>query len=446
MTSGTARTAAFPRSLATLRWRLTAWYVGTFFAILALLGVGLFVTITDRFDRELDESLARATGELARVVEAKDRALPGTTALLDTALDLRIPDRTLLVVDTLGRALGGGAVSTNVGELARAAMHSGSATFVFTDSAQGPLRAHAQRVQLSGGRSVVAVGIAGEIEIEDRYASLIAIFGVASIVALVLVAFGGWLLARQSTEPVERSVAHMRRFMADAAHELRTPISVVRSRADVALQRPRDSEEYTVALTGIARETERLGGIVEDLLMLARADAGERPIERARVFLDDIALDAADAARVIADRKGVRVEVAEFEESPVEGDAALLRQLAIILLDNAVKFTATGGLVTVAVRSQPAGATLSVVDTGIGIHPEHLPHVFERFYRGDPARTRERASTATASEGVGLGLSIARWITDEHGGAITITSAPAEGTMVTVQFPSARTDSVVSSS
>ena len=180
--------------------------------------------------------------------------------------------------------------------------------------------------------------------------------------------------------------------------------------------------------------------------MLARADAGERPIDRSRVFLDDIALDAADAARVIADRKGVRLEVAEFEESPVEGDAALLRQLAIILLDNAIKFTAAGGVVTIAVHPQHGGAALSVADTGVGIPPAHLPHVFERFYRGDPARTREAASDASTSEGAGLGLSIARWIADEHTGAITITSAPGAGTTVTVQFPSARTDPVVSSS
>jgi len=446
MTAGSRRPAAIPRSLDVLRLRLTAWYVGTFFAILALLGIGLFATITSRFDRELDASLTLAAQEIARVARARDQASPGTTALFDPRLDVGIPDRTLLLVDTLGRALGGAPVLSPVADLARQARRTGAARVVFAADPDRLLRAHAERVVLSDGRSLVAIAVADEIELEDRYASLIAVFGAAAIAALVLVAVGGWLLARQSTAPVERSVAHMRRFMADAAHELRTPISVVRSRADVALQRPRDSAEYTQALAGIARETERLGGIVEDLLMLARADAGERPIERRRVFLDDIALDAADGARVIADRKGVRLEVADFEESPVDGDAALLRQLAIILLDNAIKFTPAGGLVSISVRAMSSAAVLSVRDTGVGIAAEHLPHVFERFYRGDPARTRESSPHESASVGVGLGLSIARWIADEHGAAITIESISGDGTTVTVQFPPASSDPLVSSS
>lgn len=445
MTADSTRPRALSPSLHRLRLRLTAWYVGTFFAILALLGIGLFATITRRFDRELDASLALATHELARVTTARDRATPGATSVLDSALDLRIPDRTLMLVDTLGRALSGAPVPERVATMARDAVRNGNATVVFAEGDR-PLRAHAERVALSSGRSVAAVAIADEVEIEDRYASLIAVFGTAALAALVLVAIGGWLLARQSTAPVEQSVAHMRRFMADAAHELRTPISVVRSRADVALQRERDGEEYTRALSGIASEAERLGGIVEDLLMLARADAGERPIERRRVFLDDIVLDAADAARVIAERKNVRLEVAEFEEAAVDGDAALLRQLAIILLDNAIKFTPAGGRVSVAVSAVATGAALSVSDSGVGIAPAHLPHVFERFYRGDPARTRERSSETNASEGVGLGLSIARWIADEHDGAITIESAPGAGTTVRVQFPPARAEQGVSSS
>lgn len=433
------------RPLVALRLRLTAWYVGTFFAILLLLGIGLFATVTTRFDEELDASLVVASRELARVAQARERASPGATVLLDSALDLRIPDRRLLLVDTLGHALNHAPVPARIQELAQSALRNGAATTVFSDSDR-LLRAHAQRVDMVGGHSLAAIAVADEIELEDRYASLIATFGAAALVALALVAAGGWLLARKSTAPVERSVAHMRRFMADAAHELRTPITVVRSRADVALQRPRDTAEYTQALTGISRETERLGQIVEDLLMLARADAGERPIERRRVFLDDIVLDAADTARVIADRKGVRLEVADFEESPVDGDAALLRQLAIILLDNAIKFTAGGGLVSISVRSSAAGTALSVADTGVGIDPVHLQHVFERFYRADSSRTRDTSPHPSASEGVGLGLSIARWIAEEHGGAITIASTPGTGTTVTVQLPPASVEPLVSSS
>jgi signal transduction histidine kinase len=137
----------------------------------------------------------------------------------------------------------------------------------------------------------------------------------------------------------------------------------VRSRAEVALQRARTPDEYVQALHAIERETERLGGIVEDLLMLARADAGQRPIERRRIFLDDLTLDAAESARIIADRKAVRLEVEEFEEAAVNGDPTLLRQLVLILLDNAIKFTDPGGVVRVGVRADASVATLTVTDT-----------------------------------------------------------------------------------
>jgi signal transduction histidine kinase len=307
------------------------------------------------------------------------------------------------------------------------------------------LRAHAQAFSVSGGRTKVAIAIADEIELEDNYASLIAAFGASAFVAVILVAFGGWLLARKSTAPVEETFSHMRRFMADAAHELRTPLSVVRARAEVALQRARDPNEYADALRGIERETMRLGRIVEDLLMLARADAGERRIEHRRVFLDDITLDAAEAARLIAERKTVRLEVADFEEAPVNADPDLLRQLVMILLDNSIKFTKSGGVVRVQVLSRASRSELVVTDDGIGISPEQLSHVFERFYRGDPSRTRDASGSADASTGAGLGLSIAQWIAEEHDGTIGIDSTPGQGTRVTVSFPALSRDAMSSS-
>ena len=414
-------------SLGRLRLRLTAWYVGTFFAILALLSVALFAAITWRFDSELDASLRDATHELARVVRLRD-TLPNnsTQTLFDATRDVQIPERALYVTDSLGISL-----DAWLRDLARDASRRGSANAVHHAGGERILRARAEGFTLSGGRALVAIAVADEIELEDRYASMIAAFGAAAVAAVVLVAVGGWFLARKSTQPVEQSVAHMRRFMADAAHELRTPLAVVRARVDVALQRSREAHEYTEALRGIERETTRLGRLVEDLLILARADAGERPIERQRVFLDDVALDAAEAARAIADRKQVRLEVADFEEAPVSGDSALLRQLVMILLDNAIKFTPPSRLVRIQVVGGPARVALTVSDEGSGIDAEQLPHVFERFYRGDPSRTRGTTST----DGAGLGLSIAQWIVNEHAGTIAIESKPGQGTRVAVQFP-----------
>jgi signal transduction histidine kinase len=228
----------------------------------------------------------------------------------------------------------------------------------------------------------------------------------------------------------------MLRFMADAAHELRTPLTLIRTRADVSLQQERESKQYAAALRDIAADSERLGQIVEDLLMLARVDAGERPLERESVYLDDIALDAADAARVLAGTKEVSVVIDDFEEAPVSGDRVLLRQLVMILLDNAIKFTHRGGTIHIAVRDREGRATLSVEDDGPGIPADQLPHVFERFYRGDPARARVAGVNGTG-EGAGLGLSIARWIAEAHGATIDLASALGTGTRATVTFPAA---------
>ncbi|HTE47982.1 MAG TPA: histidine kinase dimerization/phospho-acceptor domain-containing protein, partial [Gemmatimonadaceae bacterium] len=284
MSANDGRSPAIPRSLDRLRLRLTAWYVGTFFAILLLLGIGMFAAITARFDRELDDSLRQATEELRRLGRA------------DAADGLHIPERTLYLTDSSGQAVGRDAPAPWIQELARDAWQRGRPKLIVHTVSERLLRATAKPFRLANGQAVVAIAVADEIELEDKYASLIASFGAAAFVALVLVAAGGWLLARQSTAPVERTIAHMRRFMADAAHELRTPLTVIRTRAEVALQRDREPEQYVQSLRSIERETERLTRIVEDLLMLARADAGERPIERRRVFLDDVTSDAAETA------------------------------------------------------------------------------------------------------------------------------------------------------
>jgi len=296
------------------------------------------------------------------------------------------------------------------------------------------LRLHAERFTVPG-RTYVGAAVADVVELEDQYAALIGAFGAAALAGLVLVAAGGWLLVRKSTGPVEASMETMRRFMADAAHELRTPITVLRSQAEVALQRERDAEGYAAALRRVESEAERLGATVEDLLTLARADAGERPVERRRVFLDDLALDAASGARALATKRGVALEVGRFEEAVVTGDPALLRQLLMIVLDNAVKFTPGGGRVRVSAAAPSGQAEVVVEDTGVGITAEQLPHVFDRFYRGDPARPR-----GNGAEGAGLGLAIARWIAEAHGARIDVTSEPGKGTRVAIRFPAAAGD------
>lgn len=419
--------------LGTLRLRLTAWYATTFLAILLLLGAGLFVAVRRQISGQLRDSLRAATAELvraARTREAESASAHG--AVVDAVEELRIPERELYLLDAGGAPVKPERAPAWTRALAARATPAG-VDAQQDMGRQDALLVHAERFRLASGQEMVAIAAADQVELEDRYAALIATFGGAATIALLLVAAGGWLLARRSTLPAERTIAYMRRFMADAAHELRTPLTVLRNRTEIALQQAREPGAYVAALEAIEGDTQRLARIVEDLLTLARADAGERPIERKRVFLDDIALDAATAMRAMAQAKGVTLSVDQFEEAVVVGDAALLGQLVMILLDNAVKFTPAGGTVRLTVSAPQGRATMSVQDTGIGIPPDQIGRVFERFYRGDPARTH-RADEG-AQGGAGLGLSIARWIADAHGAQITLASDAGEGTRATVTFP-----------
>ncbi|HEY6089089.1 MAG TPA: HAMP domain-containing sensor histidine kinase [Gemmatimonadaceae bacterium] len=416
------------RRLVRLRLRLTIWYVATFGLIILLLGGGLFVVVSHQLSQQLDDSLKSATVELMRAARIREMEKAGARGrVIDAVDELNIPDRILYLMDLQGNPVKPTTVPAWVRNAAIRAVKLGPTTVEHDTPDDKTLRLHARRFQLASGKQLVAVAVADRVELEDKYADLITAFAGVAFAALVLVAAGGFLLVRKSTEPIERSILFMRRFMADAAHELRTPITVLRTRAEVALQQPREAANYVSALRGVEAEAHRLGGIVDSLLVLARADAGERPLERQRLFLDDLAIDAAGAARVVAKQKGVEVTVDEFEEAAVVGDAGLIRQLIMILLDNAIKFTDAGGVVRVRVSMHKGAPTFVVEDTGIGIKSEDLSRVFQRFFRGETARSR--------TDGAGLGLSIASWIAREHGADISLSSEPGTGTRAVVTFP-----------
>jgi signal transduction histidine kinase len=416
--------------LVRLRLRLTVWYVVTFSLIILLLGVGLFAVIRYQLSQQLDDSLHSATQELVRAARIREIESAGAHGrIVDAVEELNIPDRALYLLDANGKPIKPAKADQWIRDAARSAVKAagGQITLQSEVADDKTLRLHALRFTLQSGKPLVAVAIADRVELEDKYADLIAAFAGAALAAVLLVAAGGFFLVRKSTAPIERSINFMRRFMADAAHELRTPITVLRTRAEVALQQTRSGDSYVSALTAIEAESRRLGGIVDSLLVLARADAGDLPLRREKFFLDDVAIDAAGAERVVATQKNVEVVVDEFEETPVEGDPDLVRQLLMILLDNAVKFTDPGGQVHVRVGMNDGAPRFTVQDTGIGIRAEDLPRVFQRFFRGELAQSR--------SHGSGLGLSIASWIAQEHGAEISLSSQVGHGTTATVMFP-----------
>jgi heavy metal sensor kinase len=228
---------------------------------------------------------------------------------------------------------------------------------------------------------------------------------------------------------LEGAFARVVRFTADASHELRTPISFIRTSAEVALRKERSAEDYRDSLREILAESERTTRLVEEMLTLARADAGKAHLVLDPMDLNDLVREACDQARKLTFEKQLALEVAIPSSTiRIDGDRGSLRRLMLILLDNAVKYTPEHGTLKVTLRQFDSTASITVADNGVGISDEDLPHVFERFYRADPARSRN-------SGGAGLGLALAKWIAESHRGSIQVESRESEGARFTVLLP-----------
>jgi heavy metal sensor kinase len=227
---------------------------------------------------------------------------------------------------------------------------------------------------------------------------------------------------------LQRSFEEIRKFSADASHELRTPLCAMRGEAEVLLSKERSASEYREAVERFMEQFDRLNRLTNDLLMLARFEGKPLPPNRTAVALGDVLKDLGEFFEVVAQDRGIELELALGAGAQVMGDSIMLQQAFSNLMDNAIKYTPRGGRVSMEMATCPQQATVRIRDTGVGIPQEDLPHVFERFYRVDKSRSRETG-------GSGLGLSIARKIVELHGGRIGIQSEPGQGTTVTVALP-----------
>jgi two-component system, OmpR family, heavy metal sensor histidine kinase CusS len=227
---------------------------------------------------------------------------------------------------------------------------------------------------------------------------------------------------------LQKAIEEMRRFTADAAHELRTPLAVLGSGIEVALRSPRSADEYRQALQAAAGESNRLARLADQLLFLSRQEAGMTQIEREDVRLDALLRDVAEQFEVPAKEAGVVLVVEPLEAFTVRGDDIRLSRVFFNALENAIKYTPPGGRVTVRARTAGARVRIEVEDTGIGIASEHLSHLFKRFYRAEPRPDRDR-------KGAGLGLAIAQSAVMAHGGKIWLESQVGRGTILYVELP-----------
>jgi len=248
----------------------------------------------------------------------------------------------------------------------------------------------------------------------------------------VLLGAGSWVLAGRSIRPAQESWERQRVFVANASHELRTPLTLLRASAEVAQRHlPAGETEGRALLDDVLRESDHMARLVEDLLLLSKLDASSLTLHRQAVALPALLADLQRQVGRLAEERGIHLIVEGGAGGAVWADPARLRQILLIFLDNALRHTPAGGTIRISTHGRGREIQLTVADTGSGIAPEDLPHLFERFYQSDRSRF--------GSAGSGLGLAIAKALVDAHGGEIRLTSRPGEGTRVTVTLPHART-------
>jgi len=482
---------------ATLRLRLTIWYTAVLAATMLVFGLTLYLLLLRTLSQESYGVTVGVAQDLARTVQVRAAPLGGPLrVVLPPANVFGAPATFVQVADTrTGRVV---ARSASLGGqtlpfLARAvaAARRGQPT-VYTVGAIDRLHLYSTPLVIRGRVvGVIQVGnsLAGDERLLDRLRLLLLVGGA---LALPTAAALGWVLAGRALAPMEdfartteaigrardfsRRVAHhgprdevgrlastvntmlaeledahtrlertlavQQRFVADASHELRTPLTIIRTNADVLRwMDPGDAPERTEALADLAGEARRMGGLVNDLLTLARADAGQNLMLRPTP-LRPLVEEACRQARLLAHGQEVAVDGATeadgtdhadytAPEVTVAIDPDAFKQLLLILLDNALKYTPVGGRVALALDQEGAEVCVTISDTGWGIAPADLPHIFERFYR---------APDAHDIGGSGLGLSIARWIAGQHGSRIAVASTPGRGSAFTIYLPARAPD------
>jgi two-component system sensor histidine kinase CiaH len=276
-------------------------------------------------------------------------------------------------------------------------------------------------------KDIIAISIVdSEVAMLRRFAFIIFTGQVIGMTAIVLASY---YLARRALVPIRAAWEKQQQFVADASHELRTPLAVIKSNAELLLRRPEHTIELeTIRITNVIRETIRMSKLVSTMFTLARADADQIEIEAVPVILNDIITAVAEQFEPLTQMQGISLQVQCSERIMLVADRERLQQLFVILLDNAIKFTAESGLIQVICRKQSNVALMEVRDTGCGIPSADLPHIFDRFFRGDKVRPRKKG-------GAGLGLAIAQWIVEKHNGKIWVESEIGVGTQVYVTIP-----------
>ncbi len=452
-----------------VRTRLTVWYIGVLALVLVAFSIGVYVTLKRSLYAQLDSDLkSTVESTSASLVRATATGKDVQQAANDELNDHIGPDQSAAIFDGEGRPVAENPDLAGV----RARLPEGSARnspiYLYNLNEGSGRRVVVKRFTLNSPPVVFFLVISQPLdELLTSLSTIRLVLLLGTGAGLVLAGLGGSFLARRSLLPVARmteqarrlgaenleqrlpvgsvrdelgnlaatfnellgrldaSLSQQRRFMADASHELRTPLSVMRTAISVTLEHERDLEEYRDALQIMDEQVRRLTRVVTDMFTLARADIEKRPLIRTEFQLDQLVAECVRAAEILGSRKGVDIAIDALNQTTYRGDEGLLRQLLLNLLDNAIKHTPSSGKIKVTLATQNSHHQIIVTDTGEGIPTEAQPHIFERFYRADKARSRNHPSEFGA--GAGLGLSIAQWIAAQHGGQVELLKSDEHG-------------------
>ena len=460
--------------LRSVRARLTLWYTAILALVLITFSGICYALLAQEIRSATDASLADTAHEFAGAF-ANDRV--NVSGGRDVLLDFHYSDRQIMVLSEEGQIEASSRLHLEQPEVLRIATivrHARSGLYTVAGGSENDgIRIIMVPLEVLGKKhfGVVAQDLSEQSDRLERAASAVA-YGIP--LALILAAAGGYLLARKSLAPVtsmsvkarqisaetltERIVVDnehdelgflattlndllerlqhafesQRSFMADASHELRTPMSIIQGEADVALARnDRPSHEYRESIEIIQKAAGRLTRIVQNLFLLARADAGSYPMTTTRFYFDELLSECAHAMRSVALARGVALTCEVPPDLIIHADEELLHRMLLNLLDNAVKFTPAGGRVDIRAECTPAGYVVRVSDTGEGIPAAEAPRIFNRFFRGDRLRRRVPGNES----GAGLGLPIARWIAETHDGTLNLERSDEGGSTFVVSLP-----------
>jgi heavy metal sensor kinase len=479
--------------LDSVRVRLTFWYTTVLALVLLLVAAVTYLIYSRNSRQRIDSDLVELSDAFLTTLQAelKDQLAPDSlkSAGMEAIFEHQFRDHIFILLDASGKPVVSSwdlpaAAPLDEFSLDQALKEISSPRSVNESSRPGSVF-----ISLRGGRNGYR-GFSRKISLDDQACTVIALqslhareemlediratFAWTIPIALLLASAGGYFLARKSLAPVvamstqagrigaanlhqrlavqnerdelghlahsfnslldrlSESFERQRRFMADASHELRTPVAILRGEAEVALsQQARSLEEYRESLGVLHHEAERLTHIVEDLFTLTRADAGQYPLQPRDFYLEELVGECVHSARTLALAKKISLNFEEASESPIRADESLLRRMILNLLDNAIKYTSEGGRVTVTCRRAADQYVLSIADTGGGIPADLQPRIFERFFRADKARSRAENDGG----GAGLGLSISRWIAEAHHGRLELTHSDSAGSTFTAYLP-----------